>query len=119
MIGPFTEEQIAYMQTSVEARKDFDVFVKLKMNDGSGRWGGIHIKNNRIAEEDFDEYFQELWSEPYLISVNLCSEGNSWGHGFGSRIDEFLPVHEFIEEYIDGWMRHYEWEPQDEQLRWF
>ena len=117
MIGPFTEEQIAYMQTGAEKREPFRVEIKLK--DKNGRRGSITLTGDEIT--NFDEYYEELWGEPYLVHVDLTVENGNSGLGYAERIDEFLnpSVREWLGEFWNLHKHSYIFEEPEEQMRWF
>ena len=117
MIGPFTEEQIAYMQTSAEKRELFRVDIKLK--DKNGRQGKISLYGDTI--DDFDEYYEELWGEPYLIQLHMTVDNGNSGFGSGYRVDEFLnpSVREWLSDFWNKRKQAYDFEEPEEQMRWF
>ena len=117
MIGPFTEEQIAYMQTSAEKRELFRVDIKLK--DLNGRQGKISLYGDTI--DNFDEYYEELWGEPYLIQLHMTVDNGNSGFGSGYRVDEFLnpSVREWLRDFWDKRKHVYDFEEPEEQMRWF
>ena len=117
MIGPFTEEQIAYMQTNAEKREPFRVEIKLK--DIKDRKGRIKLEGEFI--NDFDDYYEELWGEPYLVHVGLTVDNGNSGLYYAKRIDEFLnpSVREWLGEFWNLHKHSYIFEEPEEQMRWF
>ncbi len=117
MIGPFGEHDIAYMQVNAEKREPFRVDIKLK--DKNGRQGKISLYSDTI--DDFDDYYEELWGEPYLIHLHMTVDNGNSGFGSGYRIDEFLnpSVREWLGDFWDTHKHSYIFEEPEEQMRWF
>lgn len=121
---PITQNEMAYMEEMAKKKQLFSL--KKEIPDVNGHPIKIYIYSRFLSDNSNNyENLLKIWGDPYVISTRLYQAGGDYyGVGRGYKLEEFLPVEEFVKNLWGTAEFMYKF-PQDDirknenQMQWF